>query len=69
MVFGDQNALIFFKKQGFSNHIGLSVELWKPFVRNYNNGQMMIFMIDPQEDYLFREEMIQIQTQLVKEFI
>lgn len=61
LTFGDKNALGFFKKQGFNEHLTLERERWEGYIKEYEGGRFMECKIYPTIDYRNIDDIIKRQ--------
>ncbi|EAY08227.1 acetyltransferase, GNAT family protein [Trichomonas vaginalis G3] len=50
-TYGDDTALVFFHRHGFSKHTGLQSSEWKGYLKDYVNATLLTCKINPQIDY------------------
>ena len=51
MTYADNLAINYFKKQGFSDNIQISKEIWKGYLKDYDGSTHMECLINPTIDY------------------
>lgn len=51
LTYADNNAIGYFKKQGFHKNLQLPLEKWKDYIKDYDGGTLMEAEIDPKIDY------------------
>lgn len=50
-TYADNNAIEFFRKQGFTKHIQMSYERWRGYIKEYSGSTMMQCKIHKNIDY------------------
>lgn len=51
LTYADNNAIGYFKKQGFSNYIKTPIEIWKDLIKDYDGGTLMEAYVNKNIDY------------------
>ncbi|KAL3626068.1 DeSI-like protein hag1 [Castilleja foliolosa] len=69
LTYADNNAVGYFKKQGFTKEIYLEKEQWHGYVKEYDGGSLMECKIDPKLPYTDLSTMIRRQRQAIGEKI
>lgn len=65
LTYADNNAIGYFKKQGFSNYIKCKKEIWKDLIKDYDGGTLMEACIKKHIEY----SMLSINLQAQKDFL
>jgi histone acetyltransferase len=65
LTYADNNAIGYFKKQGFSNAIKTPIEVWKDLIKDYDGGTLMEAYVNPRIEYSKLSNNLQLQ----KEFL
>ena len=65
LTYADNNAIGYFKKQGFSNSIKTPIETWKDLIKDYDGGTLMEAYVNPNIEYSKLSDNLQKQ----KEFL
>ncbi|KAL1816731.1 hypothetical protein DCAR_0521113 [Daucus carota subsp. sativus] len=69
LTYADNNAVGYFKKQGFTKEIYLEQERWRGYIKDYDGGILMECKIDPKLPYTDLSTMIRRQRQAIDEKI
>ncbi|KAK1399111.1 Histone acetyltransferase [Heracleum sosnowskyi] len=69
LTYADNNAVGYFKKQGFTKEIYLEQERWHGYIKDYDGGILMECKIDPKLRYTDLSAMIRSQRQAIDEKI
>ncbi|KAL3626067.1 DeSI-like protein hag1 [Castilleja foliolosa] len=69
LTYADNNAVGYFKKQGFTKEIYLEKEQWRGYIKDYDGGSLMECKIDPKLPYTDLSTMIRRQRQAIDEKI
>ncbi len=64
LTYADNNAIGYFKKQGFSKYVKMPVEQWKDYIKDYDGGTIMEAYINPYIDYSYLSETIKKQKEV-----
>ena len=65
LTYADNNAIGYFKKQGFSNYIKCPIDLWKDLIKDYDGGTLMEAYVNPNIKYGLLSENIKSQKQFI----
>lgn len=65
ITYGDNMALGFFRKQGFSEKLTINAEKLEGLIKEYDGGKLMECKIYPKVDYLSIQSIIKKQKQFV----
>jgi histone acetyltransferase len=66
LTYADNNAIGYFKKQGFSTYVKMPIEKWKEYIKDYDGGTLMEAYCNPIIDYSNLTEIIKKQKESVK---
>jgi histone acetyltransferase len=69
LTYADNNAIGYFKKQGFSTYIKMSVDKWKEYIKDYDGGTLMEAYCSPEIDYTNLSVTIKQQKEALKGII
>eukprot|EP01025_Chloroclados_australasicus_P053576 TRINITY_DN6319_c1_g1_i2.p1 TRINITY_DN6319_c1_g1~~TRINITY_DN6319_c1_g1_i2.p1 ORF type:complete len:378 (-),score=29.25 TRINITY_DN6319_c1_g1_i2:92-1225(-) len=69
LTYADNNAVGYFIKQGFTKEITLPKEMWAGYIKDYDGGTLMEFIIHPKFEYTKFWKILQLQRQAVDEKI
>ncbi|KAL8148854.1 histone acetyltransferase GCN5-like isoform X2 [Apium graveolens] len=69
LTYADNNAVGYFKKQGFTKEIYLEQAQWHGYIKDYDGGILMECKIDPKLPYTELSTMIRSQRQAIDEKI
>ena len=65
LTYADNNAIGYFKKQGFNMALKMPMEKWKEFIKDYDGGTLMEAYCNPISNL---SEIIKQQKNKIKEF-
>ena len=65
LTYGDNMALGFFRKQGFSEKLTLNKKRWEGYIKEYDGGKLMECKIYPKVDYMKINDIIKKQKQFL----
>ena len=65
MTYADNYACEFFKKQGFLKEISLEKWKWEGYIKEYKNGTLMEYLVNPNTIFKEGEERIERQKNLL----
>ena len=68
LTYVDNNAIGYFKKQGFNMALKMPMEKWKEYIKDYDGGTLMEAYCNPMIDYSNLSEIIKQQKNKIKEF-
>lgn len=68
LTYADNNAIGYFKKQGFHKNLKLEQNQWKEFIKDYDGGTLMEATIDDKIDYANVSEDIKKQRKKIQDF-
>ena len=68
LTYADNNAIGYFKKQGFNMALKMPMEKWKEYIKDYDGGTLMEAYCNPMIDYSNLSEIIKEQKNKIKEF-
>ena len=68
LTYADNNAIGYFKKQGFNMALKMPMEKWKDYIKDYDGGTLMEAYCNPMIDYSNLSETIKQQKNTIKEF-
>lgn len=69
LTYADNNAIGYFKKQGFSTSIKMNMEKWKEYIKDYDGGTLMEAYCNPMIDYSNLSDTIKCQKETLKKII
>ena len=79
LTYADNNAIGYFKKQGFSTFVKMSVDHWKEYesniinifsyIKDYDGGTLMEAYCNPEIDYSNLSEIIKKQKEVIRRII
>lgn len=64
LTYADNNAIEYFRKQGFTKHPTLSEARWKGYIKDYNGSTMMQCSINKNIDYVNISQIVKSQKQV-----
>lgn len=67
LTYADNNAIGYFKKQGFSDRVRLPKERWSGYIKEYDGGTLMECYIHPTIDYLNVRDVVRAQRAFVED--
>lgn len=65
LTYADNNAIGYFKKQGFSNSIKCPTELWKDLIKDYDGGTLMETYVNPNINYSELSDNLKLQRAFI----
>ena len=68
LTYADNNAIGYFKKQGFNMALKMPMEKWKEYIKDYDGGTLMEAYCNLMIDYSNLSEIIKQQKNKIKEF-
>ena len=68
LTYADNNAIGYFKKQGFHKNLKLPVEKWKDYIKDYDGGTLMEAEIDPKINYSNLSEILKEQKNCIVKY-
>ena len=66
LTYADNNAIGYFKKQGFHKNLKMPIEQWKDCIKDYDGGTLMEAEIDEKIDYSNLSEIIKEQKKCIE---
>ena len=66
LTYADNNAIGYFKKQGFNMALKMPMEKWKDYIKDYDGGTLMEAYCNPMIDYSNLSETIKEQKNTIK---
>ena len=68
LTYADNNAIGYFKKQGFHKNLKMPSEQWKDYIKDYDGGTLMEAEIDPKIDYSNLSEILKEQKKCIEKY-
>ena len=68
LTYADNNAIGYFKKQGFHKNLKMPLEQWKDYIKDYDGGTLMEAEIDPKIDYSNLSEILKEQKKCIEKY-
>ena len=68
LTYADNNAIGYFKKQGFHKNLKMPMEQWKDYIKDYDGGTLMEAEIDPNIDYSNLSEILKEQKKCIEKY-
>ena len=68
LTYADNNAIGYFKKQGFHKNLKMPIEQWKDYIKDYDGGTLMEAEIDPKIDYSNLSEILKQQKKCIEKY-
>jgi histone acetyltransferase len=68
LTYADNNAIGYFKKQGFHKNLKMPMEQWKDYIKDYDGGTLMEAEIDPKIDYSNLSEILKEQKKCIVKY-
>ena len=68
LTYADNNAIGYFKKQGFHKNLKMPMEQWKDYIKDYDGGTLMEAEIDPKIDYSNLSEILKEQKKCIEKY-
>jgi histone acetyltransferase len=68
LTYADNNAIGYFKKQGFHKNLKMPIEQWKDYIKDYDGGTLMEAEIDPKIDYSNLSEILKEQKKCIEKY-
>ena len=68
LTYADNNAIGYFKKQGFHKNLKMPVEQWKDYIKDYDGGTLMEAEIDSKIDYSNLSEILKDQRNCIVKY-
>ena len=68
LTYADNNAIGYFKKQGFHKNLKMPVEQWKDYIKDYDGGTLMEAEIDPKINYSNLSEILKEQKNCIVKY-
>jgi len=68
LTYADNNAIGYFKKQGFHKNLKMPMEQWKDYIKDYDGGTLMEAEIDPKIDYSNLSEILKQQKKCIEKY-
>jgi histone acetyltransferase len=69
LTYGDNSAIGYFKRQGFSTRIKLEREKWVHYIKDYQGATLIHCKIDPDVNYLLIDEILDQQKLFVSQLL
>ena len=68
LTYADNNAIGYFKKQGFHKNLKMPMDQWKDYIKDYDGGTLMEAEIDPKIDYSNLSEILKKQKKCIENY-
>ena len=68
LTYADNNAIGYFKKQGFHKNLKMPMDQWKDYIKDYDGGTLMEAEIDPKFDYSNLSEILKEQKKCIAKY-
>ena len=68
LTYADNNAIGYFKKQGFHKNLKMPMEKWKDYIKDYDGGTLMEVEIDPKIDYSNLSEILKEKKKHIEKY-
>ena len=68
LTYADNNAIGYFKKQGFHKNLKMPMDQWKDYIKDYDGGTLMEAEIDPKIDYSNLSEILKEQKKCIVKY-
>ena len=68
LTYADNNAIGYFKKQGFHKNLKMPMEQWKDYIKDYDGGTLMEAEIDPKINYSNLSEILKEQKNCIVKY-